>query len=43
MYGWMGKILRVNLSNGEINEETLDPQVARDFVGGRGLAIYYML
>jgi aldehyde:ferredoxin oxidoreductase len=39
----MGKILRVNLSNGEINEEELDPQVARDFVGGRGLAIYYML
>jgi aldehyde:ferredoxin oxidoreductase len=43
MTGWMGKILRVNLSNGEINEETLDSQVARDFVGGRGLAIYYML
>lgn len=43
MYGWMGKILRVNLTNGKIIEETLDPQVARDFVGGRGLAIYYML
>jgi aldehyde:ferredoxin oxidoreductase len=43
MNGWMGKILRVNLSNGEINAETLDPQIARDFVGGRGLAIYFML
>ncbi|MCK5202616.1 MAG: aldehyde ferredoxin oxidoreductase, partial [Desulfobacterales bacterium] len=43
MYGWMGKILRVNLSDGGINEEALDPQVARDFIGGRGLAIYYML
>jgi aldehyde:ferredoxin oxidoreductase len=43
MYGWMGKILRINLSNGEINEEALDPQVIRDFVGGRGLAIYYMI
>ena len=43
MYGWMGKILRVNLSKGEINEEALDPQIARDFVGGRGWAIYYML
>ena len=43
MNGWMGKILRVNLSNGEINAEALDPQIARDFVGGRGLAIYYML
>ena len=39
MYGWMGKILRVNLSNGEINAETLDPQIARDFVGGRVLMV----
>ncbi len=43
MTGWMGKILRVNLSNGDINTEALDANVARDFVGGRGLAIYYML
>ena len=43
MNGWMGKILRVNLSNGDINAEALDPKVTRDFVGGRGLAIYYML
>ena len=43
MNGWMGKILRVNLSNGEINAETLNPQIIRDFVGGRGLAIYFML
>ena len=39
MYGWMGKILRVNLNNGEIKAEALDPQVVRDFIGGRGLAI----
>ena len=43
MNGWMGKILRVNLSSGDINAEALDPKVARDFIGGRGLAIYYML
>jgi len=43
MNGWMGRILRVNLSNNEITDEALDPQVTRDFVGGRGLAIYYML
>ena len=43
MNGWMGKILRVNLTTGEINDEALDPQVARDFVGGRGLGIYYLL
>jgi len=43
MNGWMGKILRVNLSNGKICEEALDPRVARDFLGGRGLSIYYLL
>ncbi len=43
MTGWMGKILRVNLSTGGIKEEALDPRVTRDFMGGRGLAIYYML
>ena len=43
MNGWMGKILRVDLSTGEITEEALEPQVTRDFMGGRGLAIYYML
>ncbi len=43
MNGWMGKILRVNLSSGDINAEAPDPKVARDFIGGRGLAIYYML
>jgi aldehyde:ferredoxin oxidoreductase len=42
MYGWMGKVLRVDLSRGEIKEESLDPQVARDYIGGRGLGIYYL-
>ena len=39
----MGKILRVDLSRREINEETLDPRIARDFIGGRGLGIYFLL
>lgn len=43
MYGWMGKILRVNLNLGNILMEELNPSVARDFVGGRGLGIYYLL
>jgi len=42
MNGWTGKILRVDLTSGEINEETVDPRVARDYVGGRGLGIYYL-
>lgn len=43
MYGWMGKVLRVDLSNGKVFEEDLDPRIARLFVGGRGLGIERML
>jgi aldehyde:ferredoxin oxidoreductase len=43
MFGWMGKILRVDLTRGEIKEEALDASVARDFIGGRGLGVYYLL
>src|SRR5665811_828243 len=42
MNGWTGTILRVDLTAGTVAEETLDPQVARDYVGGRGLGIYYL-
>jgi len=42
MYGWRGKILRVDLTKGECKEESLDPQVTRDHIGGRGLGIYYL-
>lgn len=37
MYGWMGKILRVNLSNSEITEFPTGPYAER-FLGGRGIA-----
>ena len=36
-YGYMGKILFVNLSTGEINEETPDEKFYRDFIGGYGV------
>jgi aldehyde:ferredoxin oxidoreductase len=42
MYGWRGRILRVDLTNGELKEENLDPKVARDYIGGRGLGVYYL-
>jgi len=42
MYGWRGKLLRVNLSTKEITVEPLDPKAARDYIGGRGLGIYLM-
>ncbi len=42
MYGWRGKILRVDLTTGGLKEENLDMKVAKDYIGGRGLGIYYM-
>ena len=37
MYGWIGTILRVNLTDGSIKKETLDPELARKYIGARGL------
>ncbi len=37
MNGWIGKILRVNLTNGELKVEDLDKNHAIKFLGGRGL------
>jgi aldehyde:ferredoxin oxidoreductase len=42
MDGWMGKMLRVDLGSGEIRDEIIDPQVAKDYIGGRGIGIYYL-
>jgi aldehyde:ferredoxin oxidoreductase len=33
----MGTILWVDLSSGAIRHEALDPEMARDFVGGYGI------
>lgn len=37
MHGWVGKVLRVNLHTGAITKAPLDPKLARDFIGARGL------
>jgi aldehyde:ferredoxin oxidoreductase len=37
MLGYMGKILRVDLSDGRMTEQPLEEPVARAFLGGRGL------
>ena len=37
MFGYMGKILRINLTTGEIGTEDLDFELAKKFIGGRGL------
>jgi aldehyde:ferredoxin oxidoreductase len=42
MHGWIGKVLRVNLSTGKVSTEALDPGVARDYIGARGLGTKIM-
>lgn len=37
MYGYMGKLLFINLTTGEKKIEPLDEKLARDFLGGPGL------
>ena len=37
MYGWIGTILRVNLTDGSIAKEALDPKLAMEYIGARGL------
>jgi aldehyde:ferredoxin oxidoreductase len=39
---WHGKLLRVNLSSGNITTETIDPKIAKDYLGGRGWGIRYL-
>jgi aldehyde:ferredoxin oxidoreductase len=38
MYGYMGRILRVNLTAGKLSEEELSEDVARKYVGGVALS-----
>ncbi len=43
MYGWRGKVLRVDLTRGVVREESLDLRIAKDFIGGRGFGIQRLL
>ena len=42
MYGWVGKVLRVDLTRGVISKEDINAEWARDYVGTRGLAAKYL-
>jgi len=42
MDGWIGKVLRVNLSTGKVSTEALDPGLAKDYIGARGLGTKIM-
>jgi aldehyde:ferredoxin oxidoreductase len=43
MYGWHGRLLRVNLTTGNVREETIPEEDAKRLIGGRGLAIKYLM
>jgi aldehyde:ferredoxin oxidoreductase len=38
VHGYRNKILKVDLSSGDISDAPLDPKVAREFIGGAGYA-----
>ena len=38
MFGWTGKVLRVDLTNLSSSVEDLDRKAAEQYIGGRGLA-----
>ena len=42
MNGYCGRILRIDLSEGRVSNEELPEDIARKFIGGRGLASYYL-
>ncbi len=37
--GWIGKVLRINLTNGLISKYDLDKELALNYIGGRGFAV----
>ncbi|MFW6381814.1 MAG: aldehyde ferredoxin oxidoreductase N-terminal domain-containing protein, partial [Bacillota bacterium] len=41
MKGYQGKILRIDLDQGQVTEEKLDQELARKYIGARGLASKY--
>ena len=42
MKGFIGKLLKVNLTTNKIDEENLDESIAKDFLGGAGYACKYL-
>ena len=42
LYGYTGKLLRVDLTNEQITEEKLDEETARKYIGGTGIGAKYL-
>ena len=41
-YGYMGKILRIDLTNKTCADDTIDQEILKKYLGGRGLGIYLL-
>ena len=41
-YGFSGKILKVNLTNGEIGKEEISEEMMRKYTGGKGLVYHFL-
>ena len=41
-YGYAGRILRINLSNGTLSNENVDSDVQKKFIGGAGFGARYL-
>ncbi|TRO54357.1 aldehyde ferredoxin oxidoreductase, partial [Candidatus Bathyarchaeota archaeon] len=42
MFGWMGKLLRIDLSTQQIKEERIPESVLSHYIGGKGLGTYFL-
>ena len=42
MNGYGGSILRVDLTSGQSRREPTPPEIARDFIGGRGFGAFFL-
>ena len=43
MYGWIGCYLRIDLGSGTVRKESLPADLARKYLGGRGLGTHFMM
>ena len=42
LWGYMGKILRVDLTSGTCSDEQLQPELAENYLGGTGFGVEYL-
>jgi len=43
MYGWIGRYLRINLNSGTVRKEILPAELAKKYLGARGLGTHFMM